>query len=269
MWQLLITLLLVWRLLFGPGGLWGPKDDASRASREAEAALKDAGPRTFDKPPGDPWMPWSAAARGTGVAHCGPWVRDDAPQYASIQVNVDHRGCNIVGDAANEPTIAIDPTNTNRVVIGWRQFDTIESDFRQAGYGYSHDGGHTWIFPGVLAPGVFRSDPVLDAAPDGTIYHIGCGFRAFETVFRSWDGGMTWDGTVESGIGDKPWITIDKSDGIGRGNIYISPGGLLLSRSTDGGASFDDLHHLRSLPIYPTMSVGTDGTLHVGGQLQA
>ncbi len=70
--------------------------------------------------------------------------------FVSVQVNVDEHGMNILGDAANEPSIAIDPTNPDRMVIGWRQFDTVDSDFRQAGFAYTDDGGKTWTVPGVL-----------------------------------------------------------------------------------------------------------------------
>ena len=55
--------------------------------------------------------------------------------FFTAQVNIDENGMNIVGDAANEPSIAVDPTNPDRIVIGWRQFDTTENSFRQAGYG--------------------------------------------------------------------------------------------------------------------------------------
>ena len=44
--------------------------------------------------------------------------------FVSFQVNVDAQGNNIVGDAANEPSISVDPTDGNKVAIGWRQFDT-------------------------------------------------------------------------------------------------------------------------------------------------
>src|SRR5262245_59767986 len=64
--------------------------------------------------------------------------------YQSFQVNVDAFGNNIVGDAANEPSIAVNPTNPSNIVIGWRQFDSVTSSFRQAGWAYSFDGGHTW-----------------------------------------------------------------------------------------------------------------------------
>ena len=52
--------------------------------------------------------------------------------FTSYQANVDANGNNILGDAANEPSISVDPTNLNKMVIAWRQFDSIQSDFRQA-----------------------------------------------------------------------------------------------------------------------------------------
>ena len=54
-------------------------------------------------------------------------------RHQSVQVNVDSGGMNVLGDAANEPSIAIDPTQRGRIAIGWRQFDNIASNFRQAG----------------------------------------------------------------------------------------------------------------------------------------
>src|SRR5262245_59121300 len=42
--------------------------------------------------------------------------------FISYQVNVDQNGQNILGDAANECPISVDPTNPNRMTIAWRQF---------------------------------------------------------------------------------------------------------------------------------------------------
>ena len=88
-----------------------------------------------------------------------------------VQVNVDGSGNNIVGDAANEPSMTIDPVNPQNIVIGWRQFDNVLSNFRQAGFGYSTNGGQSWTFPGVINPGLFRSDPVLDCDTAGNFYY--------------------------------------------------------------------------------------------------
>ena len=67
--------------------------------------------------------------------------------FTSFQANVDQNGNNILGDAANEPSIAVDPTNGNKMIIGWRQFNTVSSNFRQGGWGYTTDGGVTGRFP--------------------------------------------------------------------------------------------------------------------------
>src|SRR5260370_1180315 len=108
----------------------------------------------------DPPSPFPASARG----------------YRSRtlvgQVNVDPNGLNIPGDAANEPSLAVDPLAPNRITVGWRQFDSAASNFRQAGRGYSRDGGRTWINPGPLDPGHFRSDPCLRADNNGNIYYL-------------------------------------------------------------------------------------------------
>src|SRR5678815_4866644 len=62
----------------------------------------------------------------------------------SFQVNVDASGHNILGDAANEPSMCIDPTNPDHMSIGWRQFDTATNNFRQSGWAYSTNGGLAW-----------------------------------------------------------------------------------------------------------------------------
>jgi hypothetical protein len=92
--------------------------------------------------PGDQFVPVERDGMPTSPAY-----RIATPGFFSVQVNVDSLGRNIVGDAANEPSIAVDPTNPNRMVIGWRQFNIITSNFRQAGYGYTTNGGTTWNIP--------------------------------------------------------------------------------------------------------------------------
>ena len=136
--------------------------------------------------------------------------------YVHRQVNVASDGTNIPGDAANEPSIAVDPTDPTRIAIGWRQFDNVGSDFRQAGWGYSTDGGNTWTFPGVIEPGHFRSDPVLSSDADGNFFYNSLtnegGYHCH--VFKSVDGGATWDSGVFAWGGDKQWQIIDQTTGI-------------------------------------------------------
>ena len=82
------------------------------------------------------------AAMVAGMFVCASVAQAQTATF--VQVNVNSLGQNIVGDAANEPSIVVDPTNPNRMAIGWRQFNTVASNFRQAGVAYTTDGGQTW-----------------------------------------------------------------------------------------------------------------------------
>ena len=194
----------------------------------------------------------------------------------TTQVNVDFNGQNITGDAANEPNIAINPLNKNEIVIGWRQFDNVTSNFRQAGCGYSADSGYTWTFPGVIEPGVFRSDPVLDYDAAGNFYYNSLTVDSFGNypckVFRSSNGGVLWDAGVDAAGGDKQWMAIDRTGGVGEGNIYsfwtsyyssCQPG--FFTRSTTGGNSYESCTEVDGDPHLGTMALNNDGDLFIAG----
>lgn len=199
----------------------------------------------------DPWVPRSAADAVAAIPHCGPWVWNG---YASVQVNVDSNACNLVGDAANEPSMAVVHNDPRRIAIGWRQFDSVASNYRKAGWGFSRDYGQTWTFGGTLQGNTWRSDPVLASDPEGGVryYSIEQSFRG--TLFTSNNGGESWDSGVAAWGGDKPWMAIDKSDSVGRGFVYVQWNlGPTFSRSADGGIIFDA----------PVGGVGNIGTLSV------
>jgi hypothetical protein len=191
------------------------------------------------------------------------------------QVNVDANGNNILGDAANEPSIAVNPLDPKQMVIGWRQFETVISNFRQAGIGYTTDEGQTWTFPGPIDPMTFRSDPVLDADSSGTIYYNSLTSNAGLytcRVFRSNTGGASWDAGVEAQGGDKQWMAIDRSGGVGSGNIYsfwtanyssCMPG--FFTRSTDAGNSYENCVVVDGNPFWGTLTVGNQGELYIAG----
>jgi hypothetical protein len=192
--------------------------------------------------------------------------------FTSVQVNVDENGDNILGDAANEPSIAIDATNPNRIAIGWRQFDSIDSDFRQAGYAYSRTAGRSWMFPGVLDAGVFRSDPVLQADADWVFYFYSLQQDWTCQLFISADGGATWTDPILAYGGDKAWTAIDRSGGIGHGNFYAAwdhagcCGDNWFTRSTDGGLSYDYPVPIPEQPIWGQTTVGPNGELYITGR---
>src|SRR6059036_2960830 len=124
--------------------------------------------------------------------------------FISYQANVDQNGNNIIGDAANECVISVDPTNHNRMTIAWRQFNDVTSNFRQGGWGYTTDGGVHWTFPGVLQNNVFRSDPVTQSDETGTFFYLSLLQTLCENVYKSSNGGQSWtelqaDGLAEGG----------------------------------------------------------------------
>ena len=199
-------------------------------------------------------------------------VRSVGAQSINNQVNVNGSGNNIVGDAGNEPSIAVDPNNPNRIAIGWRQFDTVTNNFRQAGVGFSTNGGLSWTAT-KLDPGQFRSDPVLDYDRNGNFYYSSLSSVTSMEVFKSTNGGATWSSPVIAHGGDKQWMAIDRTTGIGSGNIYqywnvqfTSNPGTSFTRSINGGASFQTAIAGPSPDIkWGTLDVGHNGTLYFAG----
>jgi hypothetical protein len=191
----------------------------------------------------------------------------------TTQVNIDAGGNNIVGDAGNEPSIAIDPTNPNRIIIGWRQFDDINNDFRQAGYAFSTDAGNSWTFPGPIDAGIFRSDPVLDSDANGNFYYnsLGVDGGMHCDVYKIDDGGVAWDSGTYAYGGDKQWMRIDKTDGIGEGNNYsfwsssYSDCSGSFTRSTNYGDSYENCISVDGDPRWGTLAVGKEGELYIAG----
>lgn len=204
-----------------------------------------------------------------------PAYRFFSTNYFTVQVNVDENGDNIVGDAGNEPSITFDPSDPDRMAIGWRQFDNISNNFRQAGYAYTDDGGLNWTFPGVIEPGVFRSDPVLGCDADGNFYYnslTSLSNQYWCHVFKSDDGGFSWDeGTFAHG-GDKQWMSVDRSQGQGAGHIYAywnksysicAPD--YFTRSINGNLSYEDCTTIPGDIIWGTSMVAPNGDLYVAG----
>ena len=179
--------------------------------------------------------------------------------FTSFQVNVDAQGNNIVGDAANEPSIAVDPTDLSKMVIGWRQFNSLQSNFRQGGWGYTIDGGTTWTFPGVLENNVFRSDPVLGSDETGNFFYLSLLQSFCDDIWGSLNGGQSWTRLPPEGGGgggDKEWFTIDKTNGTGHGFQYqawstaASCSFGQFSRSTDGGVTWMTPINIPNSPVW-------------------
>ena len=255
-----------------PRAEWNPDLSGARAEIRTVSPLRyaedqaDRAAIRYEQPASDPWIAAPPRIRNVGILEPSVWRRGP---FTSVQVNVDDFGRNIPGDAANEPSIAIDPTEQCKMAIGWRQFDTVESVFRQSGYGYSRDRGETWTFPGSLAPGEFGSDPVLAADSAGVFYYVSLGWAwpgkpgvDELRLFRSFDGGETWPWRIQvlPAFEDKPWMVIDTTGGMGDGHIYLNAPFFQPGRSTDGGLSFESFQIRSSL--IATLAIGVTGDLY-------
>src|SRR5437899_8745579 len=201
--------------------------------------------------------------------------------FTSYQANVDQNGQNIVGDAANECVISVDPTDGNKMTIAWRQFNNVTSNFRQGGWGYTTDAGIHWTFPGTLENNVFRTDPVTKSDEIGQFFYLSLQSNQAQSFFcddmwRSTNGGQSWtllSGERGAGGGDKEWFTIDTTNGPGHGfqyqaddGINCSGGGVQFQRSTNGGVTWQAPIVIPNSPVYGTLDVDTNGNLYVGGE---
>jgi hypothetical protein len=235
---------------------------------EVEAQFFRPIPVHQEQPAGPPVSPDPSAAKTS------PKLLIQRGPFRSFQVNVNAQGLNVLRDAANEPSIAVDLEDVNRMAIGWRQFDTTASNFRQAGWAYSHDGGRHWTFPGTLEQGIFRTDPVLDMDDQGKFYYLSFlvrGSTAECDVWISSDSGVTWAGPSFAYGGDKPWFMVDRSASTGNGHLYQAWSTLStyspnqFSRSTDGGTAWSAPIEIPKKPVFGTLATDPDGNLYISG----
>jgi hypothetical protein len=229
-----------------------------------------ASPQPLPREPLEKYDNWPAFLRAPTVT--SPAVVSRFGYFTSYQVNVDSNGNDVAGDAANEPSICVHATNPNKMSIGWRQFNSISSNFRQAGFAYTTNGGRNWTAPGVLENNVFRSDPVLKTDGTGRFYYLSLLQTFFDNMWRSLDGGQSWTNIAQADGGDKQWFTIDNTNSTGHGFQYqcwSTSGnnyqGRQFTRSMDGGFTWMDPINIPNSPAWGTLDVDSNGSLFVGG----
>ena len=214
----------------------------------------------------------NAPAIAAPIKAISPALISQFDSYTSYQVNVDANGNNRVGDAANEPSICVDRNNPNRMSIGWRQFNSVTSNFREAGFAYTTNGGTRWIAPGVLQNNVFRSDPVLNSDTTGRFFYLSLLQNFFDDLWRSLNGGQSWTAVAPADGGDKQWFTIDNTNSSGHafqyqcwstdGNNY---GGRQFTRSTNDGLTWMNPINIPNSPAWGTLDVDFNGNVFIGG----
>jgi hypothetical protein len=111
---------------------------------------------------------------------------------------------------------------------------------------YSMDGGYSWrsvVLP-ELEVDAGGGDPQVAFGRTGTAYYVGLGHQPdLQTlyVYRSKDGGQTWDHPAVLGGGmDHPQMAVDHTTGRFSGRVYVSynGGGIYVFRSEDDGRSW-------------------------------
>jgi hypothetical protein len=193
----------------------------------------------------------AADVRVTGDDTPGSYVRYDGGTDASTA------GCSTGRRPQNEPTVAIDPSDTDVVVAGANDYcrQTVGGDV-WAGYYRSTDGGLTWkhsLVPGY--PGdesaagqaspasgqcAAAGDPTQAFDADGRLFYAFICFNRTKPVNGSVyvasyrDHGATYERTVlikkgtPSGLfltglfQDKINLTVDQTSGPGAGNVYVA-----------------------------------------------
>lgn len=213
-----------------------------------------------------------AANPFAGGGAVGPRTTVRRGPFTSIQVNVNGAQNNLPADAANEPSIAVDPNNENRIVVGWRQFDSVTSNFRRNGWAYTSDGGQTWTFPGSIQQNEFNSDPVVDIDTLGNFFYLSYPANTNSRLlylFKSGNGGASWGPATNLTGGDKAWMIVDRSASSGQNFIYViwqtAYGPNTFVRSTNGGASFSAAVAVPSRPTFGTMATASNGDLFCFG----
>jgi hypothetical protein len=162
-----------------------------------------------------------------------------APAFAAdIRVNQDTFGTPQV-----EPAIAVNPADPLNLVAAYMDIGDPVFTVRThifLGHAWSRDGGLTWQ-SARLPVRESQNDPSLVADRRGNLYLATLDFQFRLRVWKSQDGGATFEGpTLVARNIDKPYMTIDPdSDALYvMWRQFTGEQGTYVSRSVDGGATF-------------------------------
>ncbi len=138
------------------------------------------------------------------------------------------------------------------VIVAFNDSGSNAGGNRFTGYARSTDNGATFTDMGILSSANNDAgDPVL--ARDNTSGRIYLSTLAFTgggiQIFRSDNDGQTFGAPIncftQSGANmDKEWMAVDNFGGAGQGNVYVigrdfgATGGIVFTRSTDGGSTW-------------------------------
>jgi hypothetical protein len=255
-------------------------------------------------------VPVSSRAQVAAMNYSAPWITSEADGYdrpmppRSHVSNIRKSHSHTAGfDTANinvtqttfadqtEPSIAIDPTDANTIIIGAND----DRDPKSLWVYTSHDGGRSWVNQMLPSQTLleFATDPSVSFDRGGTGYFL-CGRmdgfglpypRNDVVCYRSDDHGDTWRitasvfedstrvGTADT-LADKYYLAVDNSElSSHRGRIYatwVDEGNddtltrIVLAFSDDSGSHWTHRRFVtpdESFYHAPVPSVGRDGQL--------
>ena len=248
---------------------------------------KDERPDPGEEPEPDPSTgPFLAQGNtfSTLSAPAGPFGA--ASLFPNVLVN-DPAADGTAQNTQSETTLAV---LGGTVVVGFNDSGSFLNGLPQfTGFSRSTDGGASFTDGGSLPVSTDgdAGDPVLayDGAVRGRLYFSTLSFNGTGIpIFRSDDGGATWQAPVNAFPGqptgdflDKEWIAVDNNAGPGAGNLYAvtrdfgpigSPSnGIWFTRTTDGGDTFAPAIQIASAGFSnvqgPFVTVGPDHNVYV------
>jgi len=159
--------------------------------------------------------------------------------FANIKVNPDSSS-----EAQNEPFVAVNPNNSNHIVVGANSWQAGNGRFDVFAY-VSFDGGKTWAssqpYIDRNASRLNAADPTVAFGADGKVYF---GFVALTpaqgavALSTSLDGGLTWTSqswaTSFTTAADKPAIAASN----GKLYVFYQNQALMSTVSSNGGATW-------------------------------
>ncbi len=233
-------------------------------------------------------------------------VSGDSPFAACLSDTPSAQWGDVSINSEVEPWIAIDPTNADHIIATWQQDRWSTGGARGIVTAVTFDGGRNWahvVMPDVSpcsgsATFLRASDPWIDFAPNGDVYHITLVVdamlidwlegiadegRSAMLVQKSTNGGLTWSAPVAivdetfNGLHDKESITADPYDA---NYVYavwdriddsidgVDQGPSLFARTTDAGATWSTPTVLYD-PGFDAQTVGNQILVSPDGSLNA
>ncbi len=176
-----------------------------------------------------------------------------------------------------------------KIVVSWNDAGDFFKTGQFTGYGYSHDGGKTFVdrgpLPGPIG-GTSLGDGIVATDKDGNFYistlAVDKDFFSIIGLVKSTDGGVTFStpinvsGTNPKDLPDKEFMAIDTTESSYAGTIYIAWTNFIFfgqftqitfARSTDGGKTFSTPVPLSAQLANPvqgsSIAIGPEGEVYV------